>query len=180
MPVAVQKGSGKVGASAAARRKSGASTAAGSSSPVSRQKATARKSTGSRPPASAMNRGRQSNGNNVPGEVQRAKRRYRPGAKALKDIRKYQKSTDLLLRKLPFARVVSALSFLVGSVLRLFLGQGNCLGYDDRHGGLQLRCRSSMAELCSFGSSRGHRSLSCSSFRRCVSIRMVLHVVYTL
>lgn len=163
MPVAVQKGSGKVGASAAARRKSGASTAAGSSSPVSRQKATARKSTGSRPPASAMNRGRQSNGNNVPGEVQRAKRRYRPGAKALKDIRKYQKSTDLLLRKLPFARVVSALSFLVGSVLRLFLGQGNCLGYDDRHGGLQLRCRSSMAELCSFGSSRGHRSLSCSS-----------------
>ncbi|KAI9334922.1 histone-fold-containing protein [Obelidium mucronatum] len=32
--------------------------------------------------------------------------RYRPGTVALREIRKYQKSTDLLLRKLPFARVV--------------------------------------------------------------------------
>ncbi|XP_045178328.1 uncharacterized protein LOC128550687 [Mercenaria mercenaria] len=34
------------------------------------------------------------------------KRRYRPGTKALLEIRKYQKSTDLLLRKMPFARLV--------------------------------------------------------------------------
>lgn len=34
------------------------------------------------------------------------KHRYRPGTKALREIRKYQKSTDLLLRKLPFARLV--------------------------------------------------------------------------
>ena len=33
-------------------------------------------------------------------------RRYRPGTKALKEIRKYQKSTDLLIRKLPFQRLV--------------------------------------------------------------------------
>ncbi|XP_033831163.1 histone H3-like centromeric protein A [Periophthalmus magnuspinnatus] len=33
-------------------------------------------------------------------------RRYRPGSKALKEIRKYQKSTDLLLRKGPFCRLV--------------------------------------------------------------------------
>lgn len=33
--------------------------------------------------------------------------RYRPGTVALREIRKYQKSTDLLLRKLPFSRVVS-------------------------------------------------------------------------
>ncbi|KAI0032046.1 histone H3, partial [Vararia minispora EC-137] len=32
--------------------------------------------------------------------------RYRPGTVALREIRKYQKSTDLLLRRLPFARVV--------------------------------------------------------------------------
>ncbi|KAI9230161.1 MAG: putative histone H3 protein [Piptocephalis tieghemiana] len=32
--------------------------------------------------------------------------RYRPGTVALREIRKYQKSTDLLLRKLPFARLV--------------------------------------------------------------------------
>lgn len=35
------------------------------------------------------------------------KRRYRPGTVALREIRQYQKSTDLLLKKLPFSRVVS-------------------------------------------------------------------------
>ena len=33
-------------------------------------------------------------------------RRWRPGTVALREIRKYQKSTDLLLRKLPFQRLV--------------------------------------------------------------------------
>nr|XP_054754691.1 uncharacterized protein LOC129260752 [Lytechinus pictus] len=33
-------------------------------------------------------------------------RRFRPGTRALMEIRKYQKTTHLLLRKLPFARVV--------------------------------------------------------------------------
>ena len=33
-------------------------------------------------------------------------RRYRPGTVALREIRKYQKSTDLLLRKMPFQRLV--------------------------------------------------------------------------
>ena len=40
-----------------------------------------------------------------PGYV-RKKRRYKPGTVALREIRKYQKSTDLLMRKLPFARLV--------------------------------------------------------------------------
>ena len=30
--------------------------------------------------------------------------RYRPGTQALKEIRKYQKSTELLIQKLPFQR----------------------------------------------------------------------------
>ena len=34
------------------------------------------------------------------------KRRYRPGTVALREIRTYQKSTDLLIRKLPFQRLV--------------------------------------------------------------------------
>ncbi|XP_075042624.1 histone H3-like centromeric protein A [Mixophyes fleayi] len=34
------------------------------------------------------------------------KRRYRPGTRALMEIRKYQKSTNLLIRKAPFARLV--------------------------------------------------------------------------
>jgi len=32
--------------------------------------------------------------------------RYRPGTVALRDIRKYQKTTELLIRKLPFQRLV--------------------------------------------------------------------------
>ncbi|XP_039624732.1 histone H3-like centromeric protein A [Polypterus senegalus] len=34
------------------------------------------------------------------------KKHYRPGTRALMEIRKYQKSTDLLIQKLPFSRVV--------------------------------------------------------------------------
>ncbi|XP_062978748.1 histone H3-like centromeric protein A [Elgaria multicarinata webbii] len=36
----------------------------------------------------------------------RRRRRYRPGQRAMLEIRKYQKSTNLLISKLPFARVV--------------------------------------------------------------------------
>ncbi|KAF2087533.1 histone-fold-containing protein, partial [Saccharata proteae CBS 121410] len=32
--------------------------------------------------------------------------RYKPGTVALREIRRYQKSTELLIQKLPFARVV--------------------------------------------------------------------------
>lgn len=35
------------------------------------------------------------------------KRKFRPGTRALMEIRKFQKSTDLLLRKGPFSRLVS-------------------------------------------------------------------------
>ncbi|KAM3726558.1 Dihydroxyacetone phosphate acyltransferase [Dirofilaria immitis] len=37
-------------------------------------------------------------------------RRYRPGVRALKEIRKYQKSTKLLIRKLPFAHLVKEIA----------------------------------------------------------------------
>jgi histone H3 len=37
-------------------------------------------------------------------------RRYRPGTKALRDIRRYQKSTETLIRKLPFQRLVRAIA----------------------------------------------------------------------
>merc|ERR1719343_1116202 len=36
--------------------------------------------------------------------------RYRPGTVALREIRKYQKSTELLIRKLPFQRLVRELT----------------------------------------------------------------------
>jgi hypothetical protein len=37
------------------------------------------------------------------------KRRYKPGTVALQEIRRYQRSTDLLLLKLPFSRLVRSL-----------------------------------------------------------------------
>eukprot|EP00183_Erythrolobus_madagascarensis_P000479 CAMPEP_0185852334 /NCGR_PEP_ID=MMETSP1354-20130828/14280_1 /TAXON_ID=708628 /ORGANISM="Erythrolobus madagascarensis, Strain CCMP3276" /LENGTH=159 /DNA_ID=CAMNT_0028553543 /DNA_START=95 /DNA_END=571 /DNA_ORIENTATION=- len=36
--------------------------------------------------------------------------RFRPGTRALMEIRKYQKSTDLLIRRLPFARIVKEIT----------------------------------------------------------------------
>lgn len=44
--------------------------------------------------------------NNDADEAPRQTRRYRPGTVALREIRRYQKSTDLLLLKLPFSRLV--------------------------------------------------------------------------
>lgn len=44
--------------------------------------------------------------------------RYRPGAVALREIRKYQKSTDLLLRKLPFQRLVREVAQSIRADLR--------------------------------------------------------------
>ena len=44
--------------------------------------------------------------------------RYRPGTVALIEIRKFQKSTDLLIRKLPFQRVVREIAQQFKSDLR--------------------------------------------------------------
>lgn len=38
------------------------------------------------------------------------KRRYRPGTVAIREIRKFQKSTELLIRKLPFQRLVKEIA----------------------------------------------------------------------
>ena len=37
--------------------------------------------------------------------------RYRPGTVALRDIRKYQKSTELLIKKAPFQRLVREVAY---------------------------------------------------------------------
>jgi len=41
-----------------------------------------------------------------PAAAPRAKPRFRPGTVALREIRRYQRTTELLIRKLPFARLV--------------------------------------------------------------------------
>ena len=42
----------------------------------------------------------------TPGTMPKKKHRFRPGTVALREIRKYQKNTELLIRKLPFQRLV--------------------------------------------------------------------------
>ena len=76
---------------------------------MARTKQTARKSTGGKAPRKqlATKAARKSNPEN--GGVKKP-RRYRPGTLALKEIRKYQRSADLLIRKLPFQRLVREIS----------------------------------------------------------------------
>lgn len=45
-------------------------------------------------------------------------RRYKPGTVALREIRRYQKSTELLIRKLPFQRLVREIAQDFSSDLR--------------------------------------------------------------
>jgi len=54
-------------------------------------------------------------------QVVRKKRRTRPGALALREIRKYQKTTDLLMRKLPFQRLVREIAQDIKADLRFQL-----------------------------------------------------------
>ena len=71
---------------------------------MARTKQTARKSTGGKLPRKqlATKAARKSRGW---GGIKKI-HRYRPGTVALREIRRYQKSTDLLIRKLPFQRLI--------------------------------------------------------------------------
>jgi histone H3 len=72
---------------------------------MARTKQTARKSTGGRAPPKRL--ADKAVRKSVPCEGNRKKpHRFRPGTVALREIRKYQKSTNLLIRKLPFQRLV--------------------------------------------------------------------------
>jgi histone H3 len=72
---------------------------------MARTKQTARKSTGGKAPRKALATKAAMRSAPVAGGVKKP-RRYRPGTVALREIRKYQKSTELLIRKLPFQRLV--------------------------------------------------------------------------
>jgi histone H3 len=73
---------------------------------MARTKQTARKSTGGKAPRKqfATKAARKGLGG-ATGGVKKP-HRFRPGTVALREIRKYQKSTELLIRKLPFQRLV--------------------------------------------------------------------------
>ncbi len=72
---------------------------------MARTKQTARKSTGGKAPRKQLATKATRKSAPATGSV-RKRHRFRPGTVALREIRKYQKSTDLLLRKIPFQRLV--------------------------------------------------------------------------
>ncbi|KAI5789738.1 histone cluster 1, H3g protein [Peziza echinospora] len=78
---------------------------------MARTKQTARKSTGGKAPRKQIKQdlaqkvARKTAPSHPSGGVKKP-HRYKPGTVALREIRRYQKSTELLIRKLPFQRLV--------------------------------------------------------------------------
>jgi histone H3 len=73
---------------------------------MARTKQTARKSTGGKAPRKQLaSKAARKSALTSAGGVKKP-HRYRPGTVALREIRRYQKSTELLIRKLPFQRLV--------------------------------------------------------------------------
>ena len=71
---------------------------------MARTKQTARKSTGGKAPRFQLSTKAARRSAPASGGIKKP-HRYRPGTVALREIRRYQKSTDLLIRKLPFQRL---------------------------------------------------------------------------
>lgn len=69
----------------------------------------------------------------IDNEPPKRKHRFKPGTVALREIRKYQKSTELLIRKLPFSRLVSPSSPSCRLSSSSPSGSRNRTGLDDRH-----------------------------------------------
>ena len=72
---------------------------------MARTKQTARKSTAQKVPRKQLVAQKIAR-KTAPASGVKKPHRFKPGTVALREIRKYQKSTDLLIRKLPFQRLV--------------------------------------------------------------------------
>ena len=85
---------------------------------MARTKQTARKSIGGKAPRKALaTKVPRKSASSGRGGVKKPYR-YRPGTVALREIRKFQKSTELLIRKLPFQRLVREIAQEFKSDLR--------------------------------------------------------------
>lgn len=79
---------------------------------MARTKDTARKTTGKAPRKGIASKGKKSGATKKKASTSQSSTgvkkpfRYRPGTVALREIRRYQKGTELLLRKLPFQRLI--------------------------------------------------------------------------
>src|SRR3954452_17355636 len=72
---------------------------------MARTKQTARKNTGGKAPRKVIAQKQAKKTSSPSGGVKKP-HRFRPGTVALREIRRFQKSTELLIRKLPFQRLV--------------------------------------------------------------------------
>eukprot|EP00933_Yihiella_yeosuensis_P052483 TRINITY_DN5056_c0_g1_i5.p1 TRINITY_DN5056_c0_g1~~TRINITY_DN5056_c0_g1_i5.p1 ORF type:complete len:137 (+),score=44.37 TRINITY_DN5056_c0_g1_i5:104-514(+) len=84
---------------------------------MARTKMTARKAIGGKAPREALAAKAARKQAPVQGTIKKT-HRYKPGTVALREIRKYQKSTELLIRKLPFQRLIKELATEVKTDLR--------------------------------------------------------------
>jgi histone H3 len=84
---------------------------------MARTKQTARKQTGGKAPRKHLMKKAASRSQKGMGGVKKP-HRYRPGTVSLREIRKYQKGTELLIRKLPFQRLVREVAQEFRSELR--------------------------------------------------------------
>jgi len=74
---------------------------------MARTKQTARKSTGGKAPRKThAAKAARKNAPAPPTGGLKKPHRFRPGTVALREIRKFQKTTELLIRKLPFQRLI--------------------------------------------------------------------------
>jgi len=73
---------------------------------MARTKQTARKSTGGKTPRKQVVPAKAARKTTIETGGIKKPHRFRPGTVALREIRRYQKSTELLIRKLPFQRLV--------------------------------------------------------------------------
>ena len=76
---------------------------------MARTKQSARRSTGGKAPRQQLATKAARKSIPTSGGVKKP-HRYRPGTVALREIRRYQKSTDLLIRKAPFQRLVKQIA----------------------------------------------------------------------
>ncbi|KAH8233823.1 hypothetical protein KR038_000749 [Drosophila bunnanda] len=93
---------------------------------MARTKQTARKSTGGKvarkPETTRAPKKTASDGGGL-----KKPHRYRPGTVALREIRRYQKSTELLIRRLPFQRLVRSIAAELTPDLRFQTAALECL-----------------------------------------------------
>ena len=112
---------------------------------MARTKQTARKSTGGKAPRKQLATKAARKSAPATGGVKKP-HRYRPGTVALREIRRYQKSTELLIRKLPFQRLVREIAQDFKTDLRF---QSAAIGaLQVRNENLDISFSSSQRALC--------------------------------